>query len=138
MYLTKYFPNPISSFFDRDFEKDFFDEETLFTPKANITANDKGYTLSVDLPGVNKKDVSIEVKDNTLTVKGERKEEKKDKKDGYTRYESTYGKFERIWNVENIDTNEIKAEHKDGILSIELPKKQELIEKDEVKKIEVR
>jgi HSP20 family protein len=135
MYLTNYFTRPLTTLFD-----EFLDEAPAkrdFNPKANVTEDKDAYHIDIELPGVDKKDVSIEVKDNMLTVKGERKLEEKKNEGGYYRFESSYGKFERSWVVDEINTDKIKAEEKNGILKIELPKKEEVLKRNEVKQITV-
>ncbi|HMB00262.1 MAG TPA: Hsp20/alpha crystallin family protein [Spirochaetota bacterium] len=139
MTLTKYFNNPASLFWDEWFDRTTPDKNTPFSPKANIKENKKNYLLELDLPGVDKKDVSLNVQDGYLTIKGERKNEHhEEEKDGYYRYESSYGSFERSWNMDQVDTDNIEAEFKNGVLKLKLPKKKEVQEKDQVKKIEIK
>lgn len=137
MYLTT-FRNPFKAM-DRFFED--FSEENLvnFSPKANITEEKDAYHIDLDLPGVDKGDVEIEVKDNHLVVKGERKSQKEKTHDGYLQTESSYGAFERSWTIgEGIDIDKINAASKDGVFYITLPKKKEVIKKQEPIKIEVK
>ena len=86
--------------------------------RVNISEDDKNYCVDAELPGVKKEDVSVEYINDILTIKAERKEEKKN----YHRIESTYGVFQRSIQIPNIDYNDIKAKFEDGILKITLPK----------------
>jgi len=101
-------------------------QDGAWSPKVNIVENEKGYTISAELPGVSKDDIDIDLKDNTLSIKGEKKVESKDEKENYIRVESSYGKFERSFNVsDDIDRNSVNASFKDGVLTLVLNKKEE-------------
>jgi HSP20 family protein len=77
-----------------------------------------------------KEDIEINLKDNTLTVKGEKKYEAKSDKDNYVRVERKYGKFIRRFSLShNVDTARIKATYKDGVLEIKIPKREEVAAK---------
>lgn len=103
-------------------------------PKVDIFDDGDNFVLSAELPGVSKEDLEIDVKDNRLTIKGEKKLENKTEKEGYLRVERSYGVFERTFFLdENVDRENIKAEYKDGVLNLTLPRKQE----EASKKIEV-
>ena len=104
------------------------------SPKVDIFDDGGNFVLSAELPGVSKEDLDIDIKDNRLTIKGEKKLENKTEKEGYLRIERSYGVFERTFFLdENVDRKNIKAEYKDGILRLTLPRKQE----EASKKIEV-
>ena len=101
-------------------------QDGIWSPKVNIVENEKGYTISAELPGVSKNDIDIDLKDNTLSIKGEKKVETKDEKENYIRVESSYGKFERSFNVsDDIDRNSVNASFKDGVLTLVLNKKED-------------
>lgn len=105
------------------------DEELMrgaWAPAVDIHDKGDGFVLSADLPGVDKDDIEIDVKDGTLTIKGEKKFEEKVPKDNYIRIERSYGKFVRSFTLPNlVDSEKIKASFKDGILELTLPKKEE-------------
>ncbi|WP_297576533.1 Hsp20/alpha crystallin family protein [uncultured Campylobacter sp.] len=106
-----------------------------FSPSINTKEDDKGVYIDIDLPGVKKEDISIEVHDNRLTVKGERKYKKEIKEDGYQKSESFFGKFERSFSLSNeIDEDNIVAKNNDGVLELFLPK----CAAKEAKKIEIK
>ena len=82
--------------------------------------------LKAEVPGVDPKDVDILVENNVLTLRGERKFDEDVKKESYHRVERSYGTFTRSFTLPNVvDTDKIKAEHKDGVLRVTLPKKEE-------------
>jgi HSP20 family protein len=105
------------------------DEQSMaatWTPLVDVFEDNEGITLKVELPEVDAKDVEIQVEGNTLTLKGERKLEREDKRDGYHRIERTYGAFSRTFTLPNtVDVEHISAESKDGVLRVFLPKKAE-------------
>jgi HSP20 family protein len=106
-----------------------------FTPAVNEKVDEKGYYLEIDLPGVKKENIEISVNDGILTVSGERKLEKKEEKENYTRIESFFGRFERAFKLPvDADTDNIEAKFEDGVLKIFIPKKQ----KAAGKKIEIK
>jgi HSP20 family protein len=108
-----------------------------FVPAVNTREADDAYYLEVDVPGVKKEDISIDVEDNALRISGERKLEKSRVDDEFYRVESLYGKFERVFNLpEDVDPSKIEAEMEDGVLYIKIPKKQ-TVEKAP-KKIEIK
>ena len=119
------FRREIDRLFDRFFEAPAaFDFETSFSPKIEVSENDKNYVVKAELPGMDEKDVEVSLEDNVLTIKGEKKEEKEDrKKDAYFR-EISYGSFYREIPLQHeIDEDKIEAKFKKGVLKITLPKK---------------
>ena len=106
-----------------------------FSPNCDIyEANDR-FVLKFDLPEVRADDVHIDVENQTLTVRGERKLEQQEKKDNYHRIERSYGAFSRSFSLPtNVNADRITASAKDGVLRIELPKKAEA----QAKKITVK
>ncbi len=108
--------------------------EATRSPKVDVFDNGGNFVVSAELPGVSREDLDIDVKDNRLTIKGEKKLENKTEKEGYLRVERSYGLFERSFFLDdNIDRENIKAEYKDGVLRLTLPRKQD----EPLKKIEV-
>ncbi|MGE4559832.1 MAG: Hsp20/alpha crystallin family protein [Desulfobulbus sp.] len=109
---------------------------TLLKPKVDLSAADKEYLLTVEIPGVDEKDVSVDIHDNTMTIKGQKKQEKEDKEKDYYRIERSYGSFQRVLSLpDDVDQDNIKAAFKDGILSITMPRK--ALPAGEVKKVEI-
>jgi HSP20 family protein len=120
-----------------DFLKDYNDElfSSAWLPAVDITENDESYEIKAELPGLKKEDVKITVHDNVLTLKGEKKEEKEERKKGCHRGERTFGSFVRSFSLgARVDNNRIQADFKDGVLTVTLPKTMEA----KVKEIEVK
>lgn len=106
-----------------------------FAPTVNTREDDKAYYVEVDLPGVKKDDISVDVKKDSLTVSGERKYKEEVKEENYYKSESYFGKFQRSFSLpDNTDTDSISAKCEDGVLEIVLPK----IAPKEAKKIEIK
>ena len=99
---------------------------SAWQPLVDIFEDAEGITVKAELPEIDAKDVDIQVEGNSLTLKGERKLEKEDKRDGYHRIERTYGAFSRSFTLPNtVDVEHITAESKDGVLKLFLPKRPE-------------
>ena len=108
-----------------------------FVPTVNTREADDAYYIEVDLPGVKKEDVSIDVNENIITISGERKLEEERKNDEFYRVESVYGKFERSFTLpEDVDTDKIEAHMENGVLTVKIPKIQ-VVDKAP-KKIEIK
>ena len=109
------------------FEKNI---ESIWTPRVDVNETEKAILIDVELPGLDKKDVKVEVKDNTLTLSGERKDERKTEGTECFRIERHYGKFERSFELpENVAHEKVSAEFKDGILTLTLPKTKKALPK---------
>ncbi|MBN2280776.1 MAG: Hsp20/alpha crystallin family protein [Candidatus Marinimicrobia bacterium] len=94
-----------------------------FTPNVDIEELDDEFQFHAELPGLEKKDVIITVKENVLTISGEKQSKKEEKNKNYHRIESSFGKFQRSFRLpQNVDQNAIKAEFKNGILDVIIPK----------------
>jgi HSP20 family protein len=95
-------------------------------PAVNIKEDEKNYTLELAIPGMDKKDLKIDINEDVLTISSETKNESEEEKDGYKRKEFSYSSFCRSFYVpENVNRDKIGASYKDGILNIELPKMEE-------------
>lgn len=102
------------------------DRELYWTPRVNVEETDEQFEVTAELPGLNKGDVKIEVKDHVLTFTGEKKTENEKKDRNVHLYERAYGKFCRTFTLpDNVDVDNIAAEFKDGILRIDMPKTEE-------------
>jgi len=110
---------------------------SAFRPTVSTREGEFAYHVEVDLPGVKKEDISIDVKENQIVISGERsfKEERNEK--DYYKVESHYGKFQRSFTLpDNVDVENIEANSNEGVLEIILPKLK--AEKNEVKKIQIK
>jgi HSP20 family protein len=96
-----------------------------WAPAVDILETENELVLKADVPGVELKDIDIQLENGTLTVKGERKFEKEAKNKGFHRMERNYGSFVRIFTVpETVDAEQVKAGYEAGVLTITLPKKE--------------
>jgi HSP20 family protein len=101
-------------------------ELATWSPPVDVFEDNDAITLTVELPEIDPKDVDIRVEGNTLTLRGERKLERADQRDGYSRIERTYGAFSRTFTLpSSVDVDHIQAESKDGVMRLVLPKKPE-------------
>lgn len=99
---------------------------TTWAPSVDIYETENELVLKADLPDVNEKDLDIRIENNMLTLRGERKFEQKVKEENYLRIERTYGSFSRSFSLPNtVNTEAIKAEYKNGVLTVEMPKRAE-------------
>ena len=107
------------------------------TPNLDVVDDEKAFRVSVELPGMTDKDVAVTVDDRTLTIRGEKKEEREKKDKDVFRRERAYGSFRRTIELpSDVDTAKIEAKFKDGVLTIDLPKTREAQER--VKQIPVK
>jgi HSP20 family protein len=94
-----------------------------WAPTVDITETDSAYMIKGEIPGVNKEDVKVTIEDGMITMRGERKQEKEEKDKKYHRIERSYGSFLRSFRVpDDVDENAVKAEFKDGMINVTLPK----------------
>jgi HSP20 family protein len=97
-----------------------------WAPAVDVVEDDEKVVVKAELPGLTDKDVDISVVDNMLTIKGEKKQEEEKKEKGYHRLERSYGAFQRsIMLPTSVTSDKAKASFKNGLLEIELPKKEE-------------
>ena len=142
--------NPARDFFnlDREFNRMFntlndrFDlarksdsdekyENAVWMPLTDVAEDNDNYYLKADLPGIKKEDVKISFTEGSLSISGERSQEKESKDKKYHRIERSYGKYYRSFNLqEQIKEDNIKAEFKDGQLNVTIPKADEVKPKE--------
>jgi HSP20 family protein len=116
-------------FFPSLFDDDFFTANTNrpnVLPAVNIREDEKNYILELAVPGMDKKDLKIDIDEDVLTISSEQKNETEDKREGYTRKEFSYTSFVRSFYIpENVNRDQINANYKDGILNVSFPKQEE-------------
>lgn len=96
---------------------------TEWSPKVDISETDKAFTIKAELPEVRKEDIKVNIENGMLSISGERKQEKEEKDKKFHRIERFYGSFMRSFTLPgNVDAAQIKAEYKDGMLNLSLPK----------------
>ena len=101
-----------------------FGEGHRFTPRVNVKETDTALEVTAELPGIQEEDVDLTITQNALTIKGEKRVEKEEKKENYYRMERSYGSFSRSIPLprEIVDSEKAEATFKDGVLVITLPK----------------
>jgi HSP20 family protein len=114
-------------FFSPWFEsrQDWWTDRDIFIPKLDVRETDKEYRVTAELPDIDEKDLDISMSGDSLTIKGEKKEEHESEGHGYYLNERSFGTFQRVINVPDADPNSGKAEFKKGVLKITLKKKPE-------------
>lgn len=101
-----------------------------FVPSIDVSETDNQFLISAELPGMNKEDIEISLENSRLTISGERSFEKEDKGKKYHRVESSYGSFERSFQLpDNIDAESISASYENGLLEISIDKSEEEVKK---------
>ena len=94
-----------------------------FMPSVDVKESDKEFTIRAELPGVEEKDIDVTLTNDTVTIKGEKKEEKEDKGKNYYHMERSYGSFNRVIPLSaEIETGKAEASFKNGVLNITIPK----------------
>lgn len=130
--------NPIISFqeeMNRLFH-DFFGEMSMpsllrgresalsIYPAVDVSENDKGFTITAELPGLDAQDIQVDAAEGYLTIKGEKRQEEKEEREGYFRQERSYGAFQRIVAMpDTAHLDKAEASYKNGVLTLSIPKK---------------
>ncbi|BAX79336.1 Hsp20/alpha crystallin family protein [Labilibaculum antarcticum] len=124
------FPNVIEKFLGKKITNEAANNEYVsVVPSVNIADVDKAFEVSLALPGLDKKDVKIEIQNDSLIVSSEKQYEKEDKNKNWMRREYAYASFQRKFQLpESADQDKIQAEMKNGVLLIKLAKKSDYIE----------
>ena len=126
---------PRSFFFDDDFDDFFKPVMRRNDVKCDIYEENDEYHIEMDIPGYDKKDINIEVKDGYLTVKASKETEDKEESKNYIRRERVVGSFTKSFALGDVDTDKIDAKFENGILNVTIPK-QEVV--DNTKTIEIK
>jgi HSP20 family protein len=119
-------PNLFDEFFNNDYHPVFFDwDGGRSLPAVNITESKKDYRVEVAAPGLTKNDFKVSLDENVLTISSEKEVKNETKEEDVLRREFSYSLFSRCFALpETVDADKIKASHKDGVLSITIPKKE--------------
>jgi HSP20 family protein len=124
---------PVSSRLFEDFFNDlpfagyWPEQKESWIPAVDVLEKDGNLILRAELPGINEKQIDLKLEGNTLTLKGERKMDKEDKKNNYHRVESFYGSFTRTFRLpDTVDLEKISADYKNGILTVTIPQRPEV------------
>ena len=121
------FQDQVNRLFDTSFRGRPEDSAlTAWSPAVDIYETENELILKADLPDINEKDIDVRVENNMLMIRGERKFEQKVKEENYLRIERTYGSFSRSFSLPStVNSEGIKAEYKNGVLTVEVPKRAE-------------
>lgn len=141
MTLVKYSdsdfrPTTFSSLLDNFFNESNGNASRVksFRPGVDVVETEKNYEIHVALPGIAKKDISIDINDGVISISGERKFENEEEGKNYRLVETRFGSFSRSFNIpEHVDASKIDASFKDGILKVELPKDEKKLLKTSIK-----
>ena len=113
-----------NEFFGRETMPDLF--ETEWVPALDVSETKDAVIVRADVPGIDPKELEITVSGNTLTIRGEKKQEKEEKGENFYRVERSYGSFVRTIQIPvEVETDKVEASYKNGVLKITLPKKTE-------------
>jgi HSP20 family protein len=135
--------NYVPAFWDDFFNDRFFNQldtngHRHQSPAVNVIEDEKAFRIEVAAPGVSRKDFHLELEDDVLTISTEKKENKKEQKANYLRREFNYHSFKRSFQLpETVDQEGIQASHDSGVLTVNLPKREEVVQKAP-KQIEVQ
>ena len=118
--------DPIRAF--DDMERSFFGNEgMLSTFRTDVRDTGDAFILEAELPGFSKDDLSLDIENDCLTISAKRTQENNDEKPNYIKRERYYGSFCRSFDVSGIDIDRIEASYDDGVLTLNLPKKPEIV-----------
>jgi HSP20 family protein len=126
-FRTHSLQDDISRFFDGAFERSSDESSTTtWAPAVDIFETEHELVVKADLPDIKSEELDIRVENNILTIRGERKFEKKVNESNYLRVERSYGSFSRSFSLANtVNSEAIKAEYKNGVLALTIPKREE-------------
>ena len=133
----------VPAYWDDFFNDNFFNQSNSKNsnenrPAVNVAENDVGYTIEVAAPGIDRKAFNLEIENDVLTISTEKKDSKEEQKQNYLRREFNYQSFKRSFQLpETIDQEQINASHNACILTLILPKKEEVVQ-EAPRQIEVK
>jgi HSP20 family protein len=133
----------VPTYWDDFFNDSFFNDFSMFnsakgTPAVNVVEENESYKIEMAVPGMSRRDIRIDLEDRVLTISAEQKEHNEEKNRRYLKREFDFHTFRRSFELpETINLEHIKAGHDAGILTIELPKKEEEVQKAP-KQIEIK
>ena len=117
----------VDSIFDQFFGRsEDEDASAVWAPRTDLSETDDAFRIRLDVPGMTKDDITINLQNNTLTVSGERTSERTDEGEEYVRVERAFGNFHRTFTLPNaVDRENVEAAYEDGVLTINVPKTEE-------------
>ena len=131
--VRTHFANPklYNGFFGKEAMNEFFAPASTGTiPAVNVLENKEGFKIEVAVPGLEKSDFKLKLEKNQLTISAQKEQKEEETNEKYSRREFKYSSFQRTFTLPNsVDGEKITASYADGILKVELPKREEAIEK---------
>ena len=122
---SNYLPTLVSDFWGEDLFPSF-EQDWCLTPAVNIIEGDRNFKVEVAAPGLHKEEFKVHVEKNILEISAEKKNEQVTEDKKYLRKEFNYSEFKRTFSLpSSVDTEKIKAEHKNGVLTVAIPKRDE-------------
>ncbi|HAM49368.1 MAG TPA: Hsp20/alpha crystallin family protein [Nitrospiraceae bacterium] len=129
--FEEFFRRPLSLLGPSWFPRLRIPEMEEFTPTIDIFEEGSDVVVKAELPGMKKEDLDVKLTDNTITISGEKKKEEKVEKKDFYRMERSYGSFTRAFSLPSeVQTDKVKAQFKEGILEIRVPKTEEAKQKE--------
>lgn len=124
---------------DRNMRQAFADTGVVFNPRMDMKQNDKQYNITMDIPGMDKDKINVEIKDGELTVSGERRSETDNKSNQYYRQERSFGTFMQVIPLpDDAQKDKIEASYKNGVLTVVVAREKKEEKKSESEKIMVK
>jgi len=118
-----FFPRSLSSMFNEMWNEDMNETTSFFRPSVDVLESESAFEIHLSIPGLKKKEISIDLKNDVLTISGERKQKEEKKEAKYHIGEIRYGKFSRTFRLpENVNSDAIEATFNDGVLELSIPK----------------
>lgn len=125
--MQREFDRLFNDFFPATRELSTQKEKTAWSPRVDVSETDQGYQIVADLPGIPKKDITINFHEGTLTISGERAQEAKEEGKNFLRVERTSGEFYRSFTLPNtVQSDKIEAKYNNGVLEVHIPKAEEV------------
>jgi HSP20 family protein len=114
----------VDSIFDQFFGRGEDDETSaVWAPRTDLSETDEAFRIRLDVPGMKKEDITVNLQNNTLTVSGERSSERTEEGEKYVRVERAFGNFHRTFTLPDaVDQENVEASYEDGVLTINVPK----------------
>ena len=100
-------------------------EERQWVPAMDVSESNEGYTVTVEIPGAKREDITVESQDNVVTIRGEKRDEREEKDEHRHYLERRYGTFSRSFRLPADASDDIRAAFRDGVLTVEVPKQEE-------------
>ena len=123
MDLFRDFDDMMNDFFFRPTRMERFSEGANWRPRIDVMEKEKEYEVIAELPGIDKKDITVSIKEDVLTISGEKRFAEQKEGENYFCSERSFGKFERSFRMsDKIESDKIKAEYKNGVLTLSIPK----------------